>query len=81
MSQNELFLGVEYHLQQLADLRVTGVVLCHLDDAEPAALRHDVRAGAGGVRDGPGDTRLPQRPAPESGRALSRSASRRHRGL
>lgn len=74
-------LGLEHHLQQLADVRPAGVVLYHLDDERPAAVRHDVRPVPGRLRHRPGAAGLPERPAPEPGRALPWSAPGCHRGL
>lgn len=75
------FSGVEYYLQQLADVRPAGVVLCNLDDERPPPLRHDVRALPGHLRDRPGGAGLPERPAAEPGRAVPRPAPGRHSGL
>lgn len=73
--------GVEYHLQQLADLRPAGVVLYHLDNARPPAVRHDVSPVPGCVWNGSGAAGLPERAASEPGRAVPWSAPSCHRGL
>lgn len=75
------FLGVEYHLQQLADVRSAGVVLRHLDDARPTSLRHDVRPVPGYLRHRPGGAGLHERAASQPGRAVSGSPSGCHSGL
>lgn len=79
--QTCVFLGVEYHLQQLADFRSAGVVLYNLDDARPAPLRHDVRPVPGCLRHRPSGAGLPERAASQSGRAVPRSPSDCDSGL
>lgn len=76
-----VILGVEYHLQQLADFRPAGVVLCDLDDARPAPLRHDVRPVPGCLRHRPAGAGLPERAASEPGRAVPWSPPGCHNGL
>lgn len=73
--------GVEHHLQQLVDLCPAGVVLHHLDDAWPPPLCHDVSPVPGHLRHRPGGVGLPERPATQSGRIVSQSASCRDRWL
>jgi len=72
--QRRVFLGVEHHLQQLADFCPAGVVLYHLDYARPAPLRHAVRPVPGCLRHRAAGAGLPKRAAAESGRAVSRGA-------
>lgn len=74
-------LGVEHHLQQLADLCSAGVVLYNLDDARPAAVRHDVCPLPGRLRHRPGGAGLSERVAPEPGRAVPRSSPGCDNGL
>lgn len=72
---------MEYHLRQLADVCPAGVVLYHLDDAGPAALRHAVRPVPGRVRHRAARAGLRERPAAESGRAVPRAAPGGDHGL
>lgn len=73
--------GVEYHLQQLADVCPAAVVLCHLDDAGPAPVRHDVGPVLGHLRHGAAGAGFPERAAAQPGRAVPRTPPDRHSGL
>lgn len=74
LCQKYAVLGVEYHLQQLADFCPAGVVVYNLDDERPAAVRHDVCPLPGDLRNRPGGAGLPERAATQPGRAVPRAA-------
>lgn len=56
---------MEYHLQQLANVRPAGLVLHYLDDERPTALRHDVCSVPGHLWHRLAGAGLPERAAPE----------------